>query len=45
MVGALLAGILYKRILRKPIMAVIGEVIGTGILGALLAYPIANNFR
>jgi energy coupling factor transporter S component ThiW len=40
MVGALLAGILYKKF-RKPIIAVIGEIIGTGILGALLAYPIA----
>ena len=40
MVGALLAGILYKRF-RKPGIAVIGEVIGTGILGALLAYPVA----
>ena len=40
MVGALLAGILYKKF-RNPIIAVIGEVIGTGILGALLAYPIA----
>ena len=40
MVGALLAGILYKKI-RNIGMAVVGEVIGTGILGALLAYPIA----
>lgn len=40
MVGALLAGILYKKF-RKPSIAVIGELIGTGILGALLAYPIA----
>jgi len=36
----MLAGILYKKF-RKPIMAVIGEIIGTGIIGALLAYPIA----
>ena len=43
MVGAMLAGILYKKF-RKPIIAVIGEVIGTGILGALLAYPIATIF-
>lgn len=40
MIGALLAGILYKRF-KKTGMAVIGEVIGTGILGAILAYPIA----
>ncbi|MFT8348086.1 energy coupling factor transporter S component ThiW [Clostridium saccharoperbutylacetonicum] len=40
MVGALLAGILYKKF-RKPSIAVVGEIIGTGILGAILAYPIA----
>jgi energy coupling factor transporter S component ThiW len=40
MVGAFLAGILYKKF-RKPIIAVLGEIFGTGILGALLAYPIA----
>ncbi|NLK97181.1 MAG: energy coupling factor transporter S component ThiW [Epulopiscium sp.] len=41
MVGAFLAGILYKKT-NKPILAVIGEVFGTGILGGLLAYPIAK---
>lgn len=41
MIGALLAGILYKKF-KKPVVAVFGEVIGTGILGALLAYPIAT---
>lgn len=41
MIGALLAGILYKRF-KKTGVAVIGEVIGTGIIGALLAYPIAS---
>ncbi|WP_459480313.1 energy coupling factor transporter S component ThiW [Clostridium saccharoperbutylacetonicum] len=40
MVGALLAGILYKKF-RKPSIAVVGEIIGTGILGAILAYPVA----
>ena len=40
MVGAFLAGILYKKF-RKPVIAVLGEVIGTGIIGALLAYPLA----
>lgn len=40
MVGVFLAGILYKKF--KIIeLAVIGEVIGTGIIGALLAYPLA----
>lgn len=40
MVGALLAGILYKYS-RKTSLAAIGEVIGTGIIGALIAYPVA----
>lgn len=40
MVGALLGGILYKKF-RKPSIAVLGEIIGTGILGAILAYPVA----
>lgn len=40
MVGAFLAGILYKKF-RKPSIAVLGEIIGTGILGAILAYPVA----
>lgn len=43
MVGAFLAGILYRN-LKKIFVAAIGEVIGTGILGALLAYPIAKLF-
>lgn len=43
MIGALLAGILYKN-LKRIFAAVIGEIIGTGILGALLAYPIAELF-
>ena len=43
MVGALLAGILYKKI-NKIFIATIGEIVGTGILGALLAYPIASMF-
>lgn len=41
MVGALFAGLLYQRFQTKWIAA-LGEVIGTGILGALLAYPIAT---
>lgn len=40
MVGAFLAGVLYKKF-RKPTIAVVGEIFGTGILGALLAYPVA----
>lgn len=40
MCGALLSGLLY-RYSKKVILAFAGEVIGTGILGAILAYPIA----
>lgn len=40
MIGAFLSGIFYKKF-RKASMAVIGEVFGTGILGALMAYPVA----
>ncbi len=43
MVGALLSGILYKKF-KRILVGVIGEVIGTGILGALLAYPLAAAF-
>ena len=39
--GAALSGILYKK--TNHIMgAVIGEIIGTGILGGLFAFPVAN---
>lgn len=41
MCGALLSGLLYKRF-KKTYMAFIGEVLGTGILGALIAYPMAT---
>jgi energy coupling factor transporter S component ThiW len=41
MVGALLASLLFWKT-RKLYLAFIGEVIGTGILGALLSYPIAT---
>ncbi|MFB6468070.1 energy coupling factor transporter S component ThiW [Cytobacillus sp. Hz8] len=40
MVGALLASLLYKRT-QKLFMAFCGEVFGTGILGAMLSYPIS----
>lgn len=41
MIGAALAGILYKK--TNHIMgAVVGEIIGTGILGALVAFPVAK---
>jgi energy coupling factor transporter S component ThiW len=38
--GAMLAGLLY-RATRANIGAMVGEVIGTGLLGAMAAYPIA----
>ena len=41
MLGALLAALLYKRTKQK-FMAVLGEIIGTGILGALVAFPVAK---
>ena len=41
MIGAFLAGVLYKQFGRK-IMAVIGEIIGTGVIGSLFAVPYAN---
>jgi energy coupling factor transporter S component ThiW len=41
MIGALLAGLLYKKT-NKSILAAAGEIFGTGILGGLLSFPIAN---
>lgn len=41
MIGAFLAGFLYRRF-GKKFFAAIGEVIGTGILGALFAVPFAK---
>ena len=41
MIGAALAGIFYSRSGRLA-GAVLGEVIGTGLLGALLAFPLAK---
>lgn len=41
MIGVLAAGILYK-ISNKDILAVAGEMFGTGILGGLVAFPIAK---
>ena len=41
MIGALLAGILFK-ITKKKGLAVLGEIFGTGILGGILAFPIAK---
>lgn len=41
MIGALVAGIAYKY-KNKISLAVLGEVMGTGIFGGLLAYPVAS---
>lgn len=41
MIGALFAGLFYKWF-KNMFSAVIGEFIGTGIIGAMLAYPIAS---
>ncbi len=40
MCGALLAGLLYKMLRKLPVAAV-GELFGTAIIGAMLAYPVA----
>jgi energy coupling factor transporter S component ThiW len=41
MVGAFLAALLFMKT-KKIYMAFFGEVIGTGIIGSILAYPIAT---
>ena len=41
MIGAFLAGYLYKRF-GKKYFAAIGEVIGTGVIGALFSVPFAK---
>lgn len=43
MCGAVLCGVAYSRC-RKAAAAVLGEVIGTGVIGGLLAYPVAVLF-
>ncbi|MBQ9010659.1 MAG: energy coupling factor transporter S component ThiW [Clostridia bacterium] len=43
MCGALLSGLVY-RYTKKVIPTAVGEIIGTGIIGGLLAYPIAISF-
>ncbi|RYL88963.1 energy coupling factor transporter S component ThiW [Sporolactobacillus sp. THM7-4] len=41
MIGALLAGLLYIWT-KKVIFAVLGEIIGTGVIGGLVSFPIAR---
>ena len=38
--GAFLSGIFYKLSKGKIIAAVLGEIIGTGIIGAIVSYPV-----
>lgn len=38
--GAALSGIFYKLSKGKILAAVIGEIIGTGIIGAIVSYPV-----
>ena len=40
MCGALLAGLLYKAVKKLPV-AYLGELFGTGVIGGMLAYPVA----
>ncbi len=39
-VGAFLSGFLFRKSGGKLYMAVIGEILGTGVLSALIAYPV-----
>lgn len=41
MFGGVIAGFLYKKF-NKEIFAVCGEIIGTGIIGGMIAYPVAS---
>ena len=43
MIGALFAGIVYHKT-KRIYAAALGEMIGTGILGSLISYPIAKLF-
>ncbi|OPD18972.1 thiamine biosynthesis protein ThiW, partial [Clostridium botulinum] len=38
--GAFLSGVSYRVSKGKLICAIVGEVIGTGVIGAILSYPI-----
>ena len=43
MCGALISALVYKK-MKKVVPTLVGEIIGTGIIGGLLAYPIAVAF-
>lgn len=38
--GAFLSGVFYRAFKGKIIFAVLGEIIGTGIIGAIVSYPV-----
>ncbi len=40
--GAFLSGVFYRASKGKIFFAVIGEIIGTGIIGAILSYPVMS---
>ena len=40
--GAFLSGVFYRMSKGKIICAVVGEVIGTGIIGAIVSYPVMS---
>lgn len=40
--GAFLSGVFYRASKGKLLMAVLGEIIGTGIVGALASYPVMS---
>ena len=40
--GAFLSGVFYRMSKGKIIFAVLGEIIGTGIIGAIASYPVMN---
>ncbi len=42
--GAFLSGVLYRASNGKIIWAVIGEIIGTGIIGSMVSYPVMAFF-
>ncbi|MCL2086660.1 MAG: energy coupling factor transporter S component ThiW [Oscillospiraceae bacterium] len=42
--GALLAGILYKLSKGKLFAATLGEVVGTGLIGSIVSYPVMTLF-
>ena len=40
--GAFLSGVFYRMSKGRIIFAVLGEIIGTGIIGAIVSYPVMN---